>query len=284
MIEYIFFFIGFCCILKVALVLLEFLQGYSHISDIKKYGHSWAIITGATDGVGLAFAKKLAQAGFSLILISRNPIKLLQVARELNLQYGINTLTIAKDFNDCNKDPQEFFNGIYAKCQNLNITLLINNVGYGEKAPFIESLPLILRQISINIFPMVFLTRLILPSLISNGLGGIINIGSITTLRQFPVLIAVYSATKSFELIFSQTCSQEYNLDILCIEPSFINTKLTKIYRRKPFNIQPDEFVEASLCCLGRVGHSFGHWRHYISYFFYTVLGPFISILLDITN
>merc|ERR1719450_829776 len=101
---------------------LYFLPKFGVKKDLKKYG-SWAVVTGATDGIGKAIAKQLAKRGINIVLISRSSDKLTTVAEEL-VTFNVQVKTITYDFSDANNYGQ-----IAEEIEDLDIGILVNNVG-----------------------------------------------------------------------------------------------------------------------------------------------------------
>ena len=202
------------------------------------------------------------------------------IAYELSTSFGIEVINIEKDFFNCNNDPINFFGDIYKKCENLDISVIINNIGLGIQKPFTSSLQIILQQLSLNIFPVVFLTRLFFTKLSNRKQGAaIINLSSITGTTIVPGIITS-SAGKSFNYIFSDTVAEETGIDLLCLQPGFIETSMSKGINHKPLSVQPDDVVESAFKSLGRVKCSRGHWKHEIGYIYFM----FARLLLEISS
>lgn len=96
--------------------------------DLQTYG-KWAVVTGCTDGIGKAYAEQLAKRGFNIVLISRTLDKLKQQALELENNYNVLTKVIAADFTE----PDVIYPEIGAQLEDLDIGILVNNVGVGYK-------------------------------------------------------------------------------------------------------------------------------------------------------
>ena len=149
-------------------------------SDLKsRYGNGWAIVTGASDGIGKAYAFELAKRGFKVGLIARNQTKLEKVGSEITTTYGVETKSLVFDFDGLY--TQEKVNELKDKLSTFDkVSLLINNVGvmYNKKLnelaeEHIHSL------LSVNVIGLTLVTKILLPKLLENeNKGGIINIGS----------------------------------------------------------------------------------------------------------
>ncbi len=160
-----------------------------------------ALITGASSGIGEAFAQELAANGFNLVLVARSQDKLHQLAQQLQESYGIKTNVIVQDLTQANAS-QTVFNQVAEK--GLTINFLINNAGFGDYGTFSERpLSKQVEMIQLNITALVELTHLFLSQMLQKGQGKIINVSSIAAFQALPYL-SVYSATKAFVLSFSE--------------------------------------------------------------------------------
>lgn len=167
-----------------------------------------ALITGASAGIGEAFARLLAAKGCHLIITARSGDKLEALAASLRKQHGVQVHVYTGDLSQ-KETPQRLFNAITR--DGLQVDLLVNNAGFGKWAGFLDEDPETYEEmISLNITSIVRLTHLILPDMLQRGEGGIINVASIAAFQPCPY-IAVYSATKSFLLHFSEALYGEYN-------------------------------------------------------------------------
>ena len=184
-----------------------------HVDLVEKYGQ-WAVVSGATDGIGLAMARELVRTGMSIIVIGRNEQKLATTKTTLeNEENAGQVVTIKTDFQDCSlKGYEDLKRSIYA--DNRDIGILINNVGVytrdfvgfeKEKESMLKAL------IDVNITPAVMLTRAIVPSMIRNkgGTGLVVNVSSMGGGVNFP-LCTIYPSTKAFINSFSKLLQFEY--------------------------------------------------------------------------
>jgi len=158
------------------------------------------LITGASTGIGYEFAKIFAKHNYNLILVARNLERLQKVKNELQTN-SINIHIIAKDLS-ISSSVDEINQELMDK--NLNVNILINNAGFGFAGPFYElDLKSQLDMIQVNVNSLVKLTGLILPSMIKNGYGKIMNVASTAAFQPGPYM-AIYYATKAFVLSFSE--------------------------------------------------------------------------------
>ncbi|KAE8606274.1 hypothetical protein XENTR_v10010654 [Xenopus tropicalis] len=170
----------------------------------------WAVVTGATDGIGKAYAEELAKRGMNIVLISRSPEKLEEVAKQIKEKFKVETKIIAADFGK----PTEIYGRIESGLRDLEIGVLVNNVGVSYEHPeyFLEIPDLentLDKMININITSVCQMTRLVLPGMLGRGRGVILNISSASGMYPVP-LLTVYSATKAFVDFFSRGLQAEY--------------------------------------------------------------------------
>ncbi|KAK9862621.1 hypothetical protein WJX84_010429 [Apatococcus fuscideae] len=174
--------------------------------NLQKLG-SWAVITGATDGIGKAYAFALTKKGISVVLVSRSEQRLQTTAEELCAKNPSSTIkTVAVDLAAIADSATGAQNNGWASLQqavsDLDVGLLINNVGLSYDHPeFFDQLPEgdALQMIQLNVMAATKITRLVLPSMKARRRGAIVFIGSAaaTVLPASP-LLAVYGATKAY--------------------------------------------------------------------------------------
>ncbi|NHE59222.1 SDR family NAD(P)-dependent oxidoreductase [Cyclobacterium plantarum] len=165
-----------------------------------------ALITGASDGIGLELAKIHASKGDDLVLVARTISKLNELKSELETGFGIKVYTIQKDLSVPNA-AREVYDEV-AK-QKISIHYLINNAGFGDFGPFHESdWDKQAQMINLNILSLTQLTKLYLEDMIRQGGGKIMNLASTAAFQPGP-LMAVYFATKAYVLHFSEAINNE---------------------------------------------------------------------------
>lgn len=162
LLESLLFLFGFSYLIRGLSHVYTFVAMLFRRTRVDKYGKTWALVTACTDGIGLGFAHELARLGFNIIQVGRNPEKLEKCEKVIRELYNVEVFNIVKDFSECNKDPISFFKDIFIKIENFDVCLLVNNVGTTEIGRFLSSQAWILSQNSLNLFPVVFMTRLFL--------------------------------------------------------------------------------------------------------------------------
>jgi short-subunit dehydrogenase len=165
-----------------------------------------ALITGASGGIGLEFARIHASKGDNLVLVARSRDKLAEVKAELESDFKVEVYNIVRDLSV--KDAAaEVFNEVRNK--NIFIDYLINNAGFGDFGLFAGSdWEKQEMMISLNITALVHLTRLFLPNMIERGEGKILNVASLASFQPGPTM-SVYFASKAFVLSFSEAINNE---------------------------------------------------------------------------
>jgi len=155
-----------------------------------------ALVTGASSGIGAAFARALAARRYDLVLVARREPELSAIATELRAT-GVRVEVCVQDL----LAPGAVESVVAAAP---TIDLLVNNAGFGDYGPFADSDPgKQLRMVQLNVTVLVELTQRYLPSLLERGAGGIINVSSIAGFVPLPYM-ATYGATKAFVLSFSE--------------------------------------------------------------------------------
>ena len=184
-----------------------------------------ALITGASAGIGAAFAQKLAERQTNLILVARTDAKLQQLAQELQEQYKIRVDFLVQDLT-APAAAKTVFDAVTQK--GLTIDLLINNAGFGDYGDFAElDGEKQVGIVQLNILALVDLTHQFLPGMRQRRSGGIINMSSTAAFQPMPYF-AVYAASKAFVLSFSEALWAEnssYGVRVLAVCPGPTETK-----------------------------------------------------------
>ncbi len=172
----------------------------------ENWSGKWALITGASAGIGVAFAEELASGGTKLVLTARRKDRLEELARRLAATYKIDTEVFPADLADPNA-PEKIF--AFTKEKGIEIDLLINNAGFGQygEFPSIEKQRL-LDMVQVNCHAVVHLTRLYLPEMVARRRGDILIVASTASFQAVPY-ISLYAATKAFDLLFAEGLAEE---------------------------------------------------------------------------
>ena len=165
-----------------------------------------ALVTGASSGIGEAFARLLADDGYNLMLTARSEDTLQLLARELTEDKGVTVSWVAEDLEDP-EAPARIFEA--CRVENMDVDLLVNNAGFGVYGSFVEMDGNESRaMIRVLISALTDLVHLFLPPMLRRGRGGIINVGSTGSLLPCPNM-AVYCAAKAYVLSLNEALSVE---------------------------------------------------------------------------
>jgi short-subunit dehydrogenase len=178
-----------------------------------------ALITGASAGIGAAFAEELAARQTNLVLVARREAKLQQLAQNLQEQYKIQVDVVVQDLT-APKAALAVFDAVTQK--GLTVDLLINNAGFGEYGDFADlDGEHQVGMIQLNILALVDLTHQFLPGMRQRRSGGIINMSSTAAFQPMPYF-SVYAASKAFVLSFSEALwaeNRSYGVHVLAVCP-----------------------------------------------------------------
>lgn len=186
--------------------------------------NKYALITGATMGIGYELTKLFARDGYSLILVARTEEDLQQRKTEITQQYGVDVITIAKDlFNQ--EAPFELYDEI--KRQNIQVDVLVNDAGQGQYGLFVESdIRRLLQIIQLNVSSLTVLTHLFLKDMVARNEGKILQLASIASELPGPWQ-AVYHATKAYVLHLTEALIREVkdtNVTLTSLQPGATDT------------------------------------------------------------
>ena len=178
-----------------------------------------ALITGASGGIGAAFAVELAQRQHNLILVARSEDKLQHLAAQLQQEFNILVEIIVQDLSAPGAGTA-VFDAVVKK--GWTVDLLVNNAGFGDYGVFADR-PLVkqLTMVQLNIVALVELSHLFLQGMRVRKSGSIINVASIAGFQPMPYL-SMYAATKAFVLSFSESLwaeNKDLGIRVLCLCP-----------------------------------------------------------------
>ncbi|HSD46813.1 MAG TPA: SDR family oxidoreductase [Pyrinomonadaceae bacterium] len=214
------------------------------------------LITGASSGIGAAFARKLARRGRNVLLVARSEDKLVALCNELGRLSGIRAQYVVMDLRDPDA-PALLLEE--TKKRDLEIDMLINNAGYGSMGDFLQlELANELEMIDLNVKSLVELTTRFLAPMRERRQGVIINVASTAGFQAVPYM-ATYAATKAFVLSFSEALWEEnrpYGIHVLALCPGVTDTNFFEAARidRPPMRTvqTAEEVVDAALRGLKR--------------------------------
>ena len=187
-----------------------------------------ALITGASSGFGLEFAKLFAQDGYDLIITARPDSELEPIARELATTYQIKVYTHLIDLSETHS-AQKLYR--WVEEQSLKISFLINNAGIGVYGRFADnSLEREHELLELNVVSLAELCHQFIPQMVAGGGGRILNVASIAAFQP-GAYYATYFASKAFVLLFSEALALEYakeNITVTALCPGVSRTNFFK--------------------------------------------------------
>ncbi|KAH8403206.1 hypothetical protein KR222_007731 [Zaprionus bogoriensis] len=277
---------NFKSLVKIIKALLEpYFQPQLPQTLLDKYG-KWAVVTGATDGIGKEYARELARQGLNLVLVSRTKEKLIAVTNEIGIEHKVKTKWIAVDF----AKGREAYEQVEKELAGIEVGILVNNVGRMYDYPeTMDKVPedVLWDVLTINIGAVTMLTRKIVPHMKRAGRGAIVNIGSGSELQPMPY-IAVYAATKKYVTHFTQALEQElapHNVTVQLVMPLFVITKMNEysdVVMRGGFLIpNARSYARAAVFMLGKTNETNGFWTHGLQYFFMKMAPQHLRMLIS---
>ena len=243
---------------------------------LKRYGEkTWALVTGASDGIGKAFCEELSKIGFNICLMGRNKQKLEQVENELKIiNPNIQTRIVIADFSHSYEEA--LFTQISEEIKDLDISMLINNAGTSVGAGEIQnqSLNSMKEIIAINSLAPMMMIKLLTQKMINrNFRSAIINVGSIGGIIPSRYG-SLYCGSKGFVDLLTLSLKLDFEnnpknkIDLLILRPCFVSTRMAEYPRVKNFVISSKSCVLGCLKDLGYELGTAGHWKHCIETWF----------------
>ncbi|MBP1686174.1 MAG: short-chain dehydrogenase [Deltaproteobacteria bacterium] len=190
-------------------------------------GRRRALVTGASSGIGMAFAERLARDAYEVVIVARRRDRLNALARRLRRAHGAVVEPLVVDLGD----PAELRVVEKAVAQDDALELLVNNAAFGTSGPFAElDIDREEAEIRVNVLAPVRLTRAALPGMIGRGKGGIINVSSLGAFQPMP-FTATYGATKAYLNSFTEALYEELRdtgVRVQALSPGFTRTDFQK--------------------------------------------------------
>jgi short-subunit dehydrogenase len=219
---------------------------------------SWAVVTGATSGIGRGCALALAEQGFNVVLVARTTKDLEDLAGELQARYGISTMYFSMDAAQCS---EPLVDDLIKQLDNKSIAILVNSVGILNERPlFVDEMEFSLAQriIQVNCSFPVLLTSKVIPLIRLHASqnscrGAILNVGSLTSSSPF-AMNATYAATKSFNAQWSRCLAAELHpepIDVLCVRPGLTASRMSGLLKPGGIVADADDFAKRALGMLG---------------------------------
>ena len=215
-----------------------------------------ALVTGASSGIGAAFARAYAKRGFDVALVARRLDRLEKLAAELSATHAIDAFAIAADLSVWEAETP-VLDAIAARGR--HVDALVNNAGFGVAEDYIAAPWARHRD---GLMTMVVnacaLTHAVLPGMVERGRGAVVNVGSMTSFSPGAAGHTLYPATKTFALRFSQSLHEELGakgIAVTCVCPGFTKTEFAEVSgvaeqmasAPRMFWMTADEVAEAAL-------------------------------------
>jgi short-subunit dehydrogenase len=205
-----------------------------------RWAKKWALITGASAGIGLELAKQLAAGGANLILTARRSDRLQKLAADLSAKNHVEVEIFAADLA-LPQAPAEIF--AFTSSKRIEVELLVNNAGFGAFGLNHEiDEPRLLEMIQVNCSAVVSLTRLYVPGMVERRHGDVLIVASIAAFQALP-FNSVYAATKAFDLLFAEGIAEEvqpFGVNVCALCPGSTTTEFQQVAQ------QPDRIFRSA--------------------------------------
>lgn len=237
---------------------------------LQSFADQWALVTGASSGIGAEYARQLAALGMHLVLVARRQRELEELAQELHSRHACRCEVIAMDIAEPGA-PAQLFEEVQRR--GITIELLVNNAGYGAVGEVADAdVERMVQMVHLNAGAVVDLTYRFLPGMLERGHGAIMNLSSLSAFQPVAYM-GVYAATKAFVLHFSEALAIEVRdrgVTILAVCPGVTRTPFFDIagapgWLQKHSSHSPEQVVRDSIRALQRrrqvivIG-----WRNYL--------------------
>jgi short-subunit dehydrogenase len=224
------------------------------MSDADQMPRPRALVTGASSGIGRAFARRLANDGFDLILVARRQERLTELARQVEKD-GARAEVVVADLT-----TPEGLAAVEQRAAAGDVTMLVNNAGFQNYMPFVGIDPnLAEAQIAVQVTAVVRLSRAVLQAMVARQDGAIVNVSSMLAFsagmdQPFLPKRATYAATKAFINAFTETLASELagtNVKVQALCPAVVRTEFHDVDGKPVLRpnvpvMEPEDVVEAS--------------------------------------
>jgi uncharacterized protein len=215
-----------------------------------RYG-PWALVTGASSGLGAAYAGALARRGLSVALVARREERLLALAERLRETHGVEALAVAEDLALPGAAER-----VALAVGPREVGLLVNNAGFGFSGRFTDGdAERDARMVLVNCVAPLALTHRFLPPMLSRGRGGLVFVASTAAFQPTP-FFAVYGATKAFDLMLAEALWSELRGSGVTVQAACPGQTATEFAERAHFAAAPGgaDPVRVVELCLSRLG------------------------------
>ncbi len=232
----------------------------------KTWQGQWALVTGASSGIGAEFAKQLAAAGTNLVLTARRLDRLEALATALRTSHGIQVETFAADLENPAAPAQVH---AFTQSRGITIGLLINNAGFGSFGEFHQlDAAREIAMVQVNCAAVVALTHLYLPEMIQRRKGDILILASTASFQPVPFL-ATYAATKVFDRYFAEALAEEvktYGIRVCALCPGatksefFQVSEMPTMKQEEPAEVVVERGLRALAAGRSSIVSGFSNW------------------------
>jgi uncharacterized protein len=200
-----------------------------------KWFGKWALVTGASAGIGVALAEELARGGTKMVLTARRKDRLDALAQRLASTYKVQTEVFAADLAEVSA-PEKIF--AFTQERGIEIDLLINNAGFGKygEFPLVEKQRL-LEMVQVNCAAVVHLTHLFVQGMVARRRGDILILASTASFQAVPY-ISTYAASKAFDLLFAEGLAEEmkpYGIHVCALCPGTTESEFHAVAGQEKF-------------------------------------------------
>jgi uncharacterized protein len=198
-------------------------------NTMRDWAGKWALVTGASAGIGKALAQELAAGGTNLVLTARRKDRLQELAQELAAAHKIRTQIFVADLTD-SRAPETIL--AFTRENGIDVDLLINNAGFGAFGEFTSvDTQRLLDMVQVNCSAVVHLTRLYLPEMIKRRGGDVLIVASTASFQAVPY-ISTYAATKAFDLLLAEGLAEEmkpYGIRVCALCPGSTESEFHEV-------------------------------------------------------
>ena len=193
-----------------------------------------AMVTGASSGLGVDFARELAKQGANLILVARREERLKAVQAEIKQKFGVDVDVIPMDLTQPDA-PQALYDRL--RIEKKTVDVLVNNAGYGLFGKFTD-LPWEKQKqmLDLDVIALTHLTKLFVPDMVARKFGAVLQVASIAAYQPAPTY-AIYAGAKSYVLFFSEALDHELRgtgVNVTTVSPGVTATEFLKVAGQQP--------------------------------------------------
>lgn len=238
------------------------------MTDFRNRYGAWALITGASSGIGTEFARQLAAQKLDLVLVARRRDRLNELATALKVEHGIQVKVVALDLGKPN-----FLVALKKQTAGLNIGLVVNNAGFGTAGDFIEnSLAREVQMLDVNCRAPLMIAHEYSKLMASHRRGGLIMVSSVVAFQGVPYM-SHYAATKAYDLLLGEGLWYEmrkHGVDVTTLCPGATATEFSHVAETRPQSgaMAVAPVVKAALDALGRKSYVVPGLRNKLMVFF----------------